>query len=494
MLELGDVLWYVAQLSSELGFDLDTVAAANLATANAYLAPVVTGNSDSTSELQAVADAVNALLLAADGSDNNNANLTQAQFQILGATSIDSAVEVSLLNDVLDMQSATSVDTPAKLAALAQTVSGVFDLAAGLSPNPALSASALSAIGITGVTADNLAAVLAAIAASADDGSGVNTLAELQTLIANAISAYNSAVSTIGAFTGSNTAPTTSTYTAAGISGVDSSNLAAINGAIAALPSGATDAGLEIQTVVDAYTRVLDAADGNGTNTPDLSTADLTALQLISIASPTPTAEDNAESALLISVIGARPSSAVDTYGELQTLANSVTALINSSVTGTPAALSVQDLSALGLTGVNSSNLSAILNAIASASLGNIDSLTDLQAIVNNALAAQAAALSTLVGYANSNSGTAPAESVYTSAGVTGLQGNATLLAAVNTSLASTTITGPLVATPAEVQTLVDAYAAILAEANGNGLGRPTPHQTIGVTRDTYQAKADEEE
>ena len=29
-LELGDVLWYVAQLSSELGFLLDDVAAANL--------------------------------------------------------------------------------------------------------------------------------------------------------------------------------------------------------------------------------------------------------------------------------------------------------------------------------------------------------------------------------------------------------------------------------------------------------------------------------
>ena len=29
-LELGDVLWYVAQLASELGFDLDTVARANL--------------------------------------------------------------------------------------------------------------------------------------------------------------------------------------------------------------------------------------------------------------------------------------------------------------------------------------------------------------------------------------------------------------------------------------------------------------------------------
>ena len=31
MLELGDVLWYVSQLASELGYDLEEIAAANLA-------------------------------------------------------------------------------------------------------------------------------------------------------------------------------------------------------------------------------------------------------------------------------------------------------------------------------------------------------------------------------------------------------------------------------------------------------------------------------
>lgn len=30
-LELGDVLWYVAQLASELGYDLEAIASANLA-------------------------------------------------------------------------------------------------------------------------------------------------------------------------------------------------------------------------------------------------------------------------------------------------------------------------------------------------------------------------------------------------------------------------------------------------------------------------------
>jgi NTP pyrophosphatase (non-canonical NTP hydrolase) len=45
MLELGDVLWYVAQLSSELGFELNAVAEANLSKLASRAARNVIGGS-----------------------------------------------------------------------------------------------------------------------------------------------------------------------------------------------------------------------------------------------------------------------------------------------------------------------------------------------------------------------------------------------------------------------------------------------------------------
>ena len=47
LLELGDVLWYVAQLATELGLDLDEVATANLAKLESRAARnVISGDGD----------------------------------------------------------------------------------------------------------------------------------------------------------------------------------------------------------------------------------------------------------------------------------------------------------------------------------------------------------------------------------------------------------------------------------------------------------------
>jgi len=70
--------------------------------------------------------------------------------------------------------------------ALADAAAAVMSGAAGsTAPNQAQ----LAALGITGVTPANLAAVQAAIAATTDNGTGVDTLSELQTVVTNAVNA-----------------------------------------------------------------------------------------------------------------------------------------------------------------------------------------------------------------------------------------------------------------------------------------------------------------
>jgi hypothetical protein len=171
------------------------VTDSNLATVNAYIATATSDNTDTTADIQVVVDAVNALMAGADGNAaNNNVSLTAEQYQLLGANNINSAGEAGLLNDVVDGKTSSDVDSPSKLAALANTVSDIFATAAGEAPASVLTVDRLAALGLTGVTAENLNAILAAIAATATDGSGVDTLAELQAVIAAGISTYEDAV------------------------------------------------------------------------------------------------------------------------------------------------------------------------------------------------------------------------------------------------------------------------------------------------------------
>jgi hypothetical protein len=136
---------------------------------------------DTAAKVQALVNAYNTVLAAADGLSDGDARPTQAQYELLGLTGL-SPVSTALLGSVIDRSTTSSVDTVAKLQAMANAAQAVVAGAAGGGTAP--SASQLQLLGVTGVTDANLQTMLIALAGTADDGSGVDTWAELQGLVA----------------------------------------------------------------------------------------------------------------------------------------------------------------------------------------------------------------------------------------------------------------------------------------------------------------------
>jgi hypothetical protein len=190
---------------------------------------------DTKAEVQAIVDAYNAIKANADTASTTNA--TQAQYAAVGVTGIDNAAKTNLLGDVVDTKAFADVDTVGELQTLATAAAAVISgaTAGGTVPSKAQ----LEALGITGVTDANLSAIQAAIAATPDDGTGVDTLTELQA-VANtgATNAANAAaaLSTIAAAAQANNATdanvAASVFATAGVTGVDASNVAAIQSAL----------------------------------------------------------------------------------------------------------------------------------------------------------------------------------------------------------------------------------------------------------------------
>ncbi len=150
----------------------------------ALLAPAVT---DTTAEVQAVVDAYLRILDEANGStaDGTADDPTAAHYTAIAATQTAalSPAGLSLINDLIGTLTTPAIDTVAEIEALAAVVGRVMTTAAGGTPTPALSVNDFTTLRMTGVTAGNLATVVAAIANTADNGSGVDTLGELQSLI-----------------------------------------------------------------------------------------------------------------------------------------------------------------------------------------------------------------------------------------------------------------------------------------------------------------------
>ncbi|WP_161911802.1 hypothetical protein, partial [Janthinobacterium sp. Ant5-2-1] len=237
------------------GVSVENVGAINSALASSTVgAPAV----NSLAGIQTLVDAYNAVLSGAGGTIKGNLQATALQFATIGVTGLNFE-SATLLDSIIDALPKGAADTIPKIQVLADAVNAIFSGAAG-GNGPTLAQ--LNALGITGVTEANLAAVLAAIHNTPDDGSAVDTQGELQAIVINVVTAIN-AIST--AAQANNTASLTeAVYAMAGVNGVTSNNVAFINSVLdgSNIGSDATNTPAGIQTIVDASNAILLGADG----------------------------------------------------------------------------------------------------------------------------------------------------------------------------------------------------------------------------------------
>jgi hypothetical protein len=330
-------------------------------------------------------------------------------------------------------------------------------IAAGGTASPALTAQDLEALGITGVTSANLSAVIAAVAATADDGSGIDSMAKLQTAADTGVTnARTASQGIIAAYTGSNTAPTLADYQNAGVVGVTSSNIAAINSVIAQLSTTSTDSQAETQAVADAYALVAAAANGLADDGASLGESDYASIGLGVINTTT-------EVNLMNDVFDAKSASGVDTYVELAAIASAVSGVIaEANGTNASPSLTVADFALLGITGVTESNLSQVIAALRASS--GVDTISELRSTVATAVAAaKAAAINVISQYDGTSGSAVPTLADYANAEVSGV--TSANLVSVNSAFAQ--INEISSDTTTEIQATVSAYVSVLAGADG---------------------------
>lgn len=148
-------------------------------------------NLQTTADIQKVVDAYNAVFALAEGNANNatpQQAITVDTLSNLGVdtTSLSSGVNasqrLSLLNNVLDAQQKSGVNTIAKVNDLVKYVNAVADQAAGLVPSYIMQAQDFAKLGIQGVDATNLVDIQQSIAAQKNH-SPLAGLAQLQSLV-----------------------------------------------------------------------------------------------------------------------------------------------------------------------------------------------------------------------------------------------------------------------------------------------------------------------
>jgi len=230
-----------------LDMGVDGISApASLALVKSALASLSPSQSDSVAEIQATANAANKLLALANGkADSPTVVTTPADYAALGVATPLTEAAATVLGQVIDRLPVSSVDSIVKLDALAAAAQRILAQAAqpaGQSISPPLSAADFDALGIAGVSVDNVAEIAQALTsvppALRDKGQvvgPVDTLAEVKAIVANNIGSLQFIINFADGVTPFDparpflSAPTATDYNASGLSITD---LGALNSAV----------------------------------------------------------------------------------------------------------------------------------------------------------------------------------------------------------------------------------------------------------------------
>ena len=394
---------------------------------------------------QGIKDVWDIIYAAADGEADNDLLPTQQQYALIGVSGVNSAPATNLIGSVIDalgsaVNSAVigSVNSVAEVQALSNAVQSVMQAAGGAANKP--SKAELELLGITGVTDENLKAVQDQIKSTADDGSGVDSLFEIQQEADIGIAKVADALAKIANYADSSTnpAPTLQDYEDAGVTGVTAAKLAAINEIIDSKAKTEADTAAEVQAIVNGAANKLAAIEKIAKYADDGQTApSLSDYQAAGIDGVT------ADNLPLVNVlVEAATKAEADTEAEVEGLLNAnatklaaMAKIANYADSDSNPTPTLQDYLDAGITGVNAEKLAAV-NALVEAKIKTeADTPAEVQALINDSdNAKKLTAIEKIAKYADDPVNGAPSQQDYTDAGISGVDTPAKL-AAVNNAI-----------------------------------------------------------
>jgi hypothetical protein len=359
---------------------------------------------DTTAEIQALVDAYSRILIEANGSapDSTQTDPSSTDYRLVGATVAASLTPqgLSVLNDVIGNKSVIGVDTIAEIDALASTVSGLMALQSmgnwlegDTLPSPLTldqnMLDTLAALGINGFALSDLPGFFEAMS-SQSSASNIDSLEKIQALAALAIE--NNALDVLRNFANTNQGdePTRRDYNVLGLSVLSDELLKSYNDALASLPlvlnASNAIAKQQLSAMANAFEKIFAQANGTRLNTSSNVMPQQSDYLAIGATVASSLTNGSAAQLLLTDIIALGEVSEVDRVFKIEALAHIAEQLIAAAdISKHPVTLVAQDLTLIGLHGVNEFVLAQLLiDMAATANDGTaVDSLAEIQALID---------------------------------------------------------------------------------------------------------------